>query len=522
LDGTRTDLLDQIFAWLPTDSQVGDDTVDPRIFWINGSAGTGKTTIAYTVSSICMDQGILGASFFCSRDNAECSNPKLIFPTIAYQLGQLFTPFKDQVAAVLKSNREIGNSDLSYQLKELIVKPLSTVRYSLPPCVVVIDALDECKDDSTISVILASLSIHVAELSPLKFLITSRPERHITSGFTLESLHPVTRRLALHEMELGVVQTDIKRYLTAHLDIIRKSYDLSASWPSTSDIQALTTKSCGLFIFAATAVRFIRDRNYSDPQNQLTKLLQRTTPILESSSPYIYLDLLYSQVLANAFPNISPGLAGRLKIILGTIIFLQDALSPRDLERLLNVNEDQTNLSPSSVRGTLVHLHSIVIVPEDDEHVIRVLHPSFFDFFTNRDRCSNPRLVVDAGAQHILLAHACLRAMNELKRNPCRIESPTMHNSEVTGLPTRIGEYIPAHVQYACRHWALHLTNAMVSGSLLEQLKELCSEHLLHLVEACSLLGDLRSLLISLDAAQRALTVRNISHTKYSQLIATF
>jgi len=160
----------------------------------------------------------------------------------------------------------------------------------------------------------------------------------------------------------------------------------------------------------------------------------------------------------------------------GNIIFLQDALSPRDLKQLLNVNEDQTNLSLSSVRGTLVHLHFIVIVPEDDEHVICVLHLSFFDFFTNCDR-SNPRLVVDAGAQHTLLVHACLCAMNELNQNPCGIESAMKHNSEVADLPTRIGEYIPAHVQYACRHWASHLTNVMVSGSLLEQLKELCSEH---------------------------------------------
>jgi hypothetical protein len=91
-------------------------------------------------------------------------------------------------------------------------------------------------------------------------------------------------------------------------------------------------KSCGLFIFAATSVRFIGDRNYSDPPNQLTKLLQRTTPILESASPYIYLDSLYSQVLTKAFFNISPSLAGRLKIILGNIIFLQDGLSPGDLE----------------------------------------------------------------------------------------------------------------------------------------------------------------------------------------------
>jgi Cdc6-like AAA superfamily ATPase len=160
LEGTRADVLDRIFGWISVDTQVDDDAMDSRVFWINGPTGTGKTTIAHTVAKTCKDRGILGASFFCSRDNADCSNPKLIFTTIAYQLGQFFLPFKDEITAVLKSNREIGSSDLSYQLKELVVKPLLALGKSFPFCVVVIDALDECDDDSTISVILASLSMH--------------------------------------------------------------------------------------------------------------------------------------------------------------------------------------------------------------------------------------------------------------------------------------------------------------------------------------------------------------------------
>lgn len=186
------------------------------------------------------------------------------------------------------------------------------------------------------------------------------------------------------------------------------------------------------------------------------------------------------------------------------------------------MSKKYTNLSLISVHGTLVHFHSVVIVPEDDEHVIHMLHPSLSTFFTNHDRCRNPRLVVDTGAQHTLLAHACLCAINELGWNPCRIESPTILNTEVADLPTHIREHIPAHVQYACRHWASHLTNAMLSGSLLEQLKELCTVHLLHLVEACSLFGNLRGLFISLDATQRALTVRGIGYPWYNQLIVTF
>jgi hypothetical protein len=69
--------------------------------------------------------------------------------------------------------------------------------------VVVIDALDECKDDTTISVILASLSIHVTELSSLKFLITSHPEQHIMSRFKLDGLDPATRRLCSPRNQVG-------------------------------------------------------------------------------------------------------------------------------------------------------------------------------------------------------------------------------------------------------------------------------------------------------------------------------
>ena len=521
LDGTRTDVLDQIFAWISVDTRINSDAVDSRIFWINGSAGTGKTTIAYTVARTCKDRGILGASFFCSRDNADCSNPKLIITTIAYQLGQFFPPFKDEVTAVLKSHREIGSSDLSYQLKELIVEPLRTIGKSFPFCVVVIDALDECDDDSTISGILAALSMHVTEFSSLKFLVTSRPERHITSGFKLESLEPATRRLFLHEIDLSVVQTDIERYLATNLAIIRRSYNLDDSWPSTADIQALSSKSAGLFIFAATSVKFIGDRNFSDPPDQLAKLLRNTVPTHESSSPHFHIDRLYTQVLTHAFPNISSRLAGRLKIILGTIILLRDGLSPQSLERLLNmnVNAEQTNLSPTSVRGTLVHLHSVIIIPEDNDKVIRLLHPSFFDFLTDRDRCLHPKLVVDTTAQHTLLAHACLGAMRDLRRNICKIESPTIHNTEVDDLPSRIKQYIPPHLQYACRHWVSHFMNAMVSDVLIDLLRLLCSEGLLYWVEVCSLLGDLRNLLLSLDVAQRALTVCQFSCTEIMLLI---
>ena len=79
LKGTRKEVLLQIDQWLRNDG-------DQRIFWLNGLAGTGKSTIAQTFAEISFADGKLGASFFCSRDFEDRSKLQAIFPTLAFQL----------------------------------------------------------------------------------------------------------------------------------------------------------------------------------------------------------------------------------------------------------------------------------------------------------------------------------------------------------------------------------------------------------------------------------------------------
>jgi hypothetical protein len=514
-EGTRVEILDQVLRWIgdsqgpPSESDDGGVTEkNSCIFWINESGGTGKTTIAYTVADHCRKRDILGASFFCSRDDAECSNTSLIFTTMAYQLGNFNSEFKAEVSRVMSSNPDIGYSSVPYQLEQLIVKPLRSLVGSFPPCVVVIDALDECKDSGTISVILSSLSRHVDELSPLKFLVTSLPEHHITTAFKSRELSPATQRLILHEVELDVVQNDIEHYLSSKLALTRESRCLDGNWPAEEDVHALARLSFGLFIFA---VNFIEDWNYGDPRSQLASLLHNTPNIPENSSPHYRLDQLYTQVLIHAFPAISSHHSSRLKKVLGSIVLLRDPLSPRSLEELLG-------LTSSTVRETLLRLHSVVIVPEDDSRAIRLLHPSFFDFITSLVRCSNPKFVVNLETQHTLLARVCLEVMTGLRQDICGINNLSVLNSEVDDLPSRIETNIPSHLRYACRHWAWHLTNGMFSDVILDLLREFCSKMHLYWIEVCSLLGELRNALLSLNSAQKAISVRyyfSTSDTRY-------
>jgi len=86
LKGTREAVLDEIECW------TRDFSRQP-IYWLNGLAGTGKSTIAQTIAERMFADGQLGGSFFCSRDFEGRRNLQLIFPTLAVQLARKYPKF---------------------------------------------------------------------------------------------------------------------------------------------------------------------------------------------------------------------------------------------------------------------------------------------------------------------------------------------------------------------------------------------------------------------------------------------
>ena len=125
---------------------------DQNVFWLNGLAGTGKSTIAQSFSEMVAKEGILGASFFCSRDYLDRKELKNIFPTLTYQLACHYPHFRSHIIATLKEDPTLAHTSLISQLENLLVDPLSGKNVS---CLIVIDALDECIDDQPASAILS-------------------------------------------------------------------------------------------------------------------------------------------------------------------------------------------------------------------------------------------------------------------------------------------------------------------------------------------------------------------------------
>ena len=649
-----------------------------RVYLLTGLAGTGKTTIAKSVAKFAHENGVLAASFFCSRDSDERSNLQLIFPTIAFQLSHFSRQFRGGIVTTIKQSPDIGFAppdeqlkhliieprrriitslkkelnipdivrddqlgesiikrvevvisavkeflllhhqqpeellgmmknpikdaiflvrklltsmnighdvndkqlqdwviellkrelhvyhtmsheklrafivnprrrivtlfkdklgfgepdaplkDLIFELiwkiimiikkklgisdsvghdqfKELIVYPLRRVEWFITPIVIVIDALDECKDENTPEKILLALSQHIPSIPFLKVFATSRPEFSTRFALRDPSLDRLSKLLVLHEVDRTLVDGDIRRFLQVRLVEIAKRRDghhpgLKFPWPPRSLVDKLVEKASGLFIFAFTICRFVESPG--DLQQQLEDIANLRTS--DDEGP-LAIDKLYQNVVDIAYARFADRkLKYFCRSVVGTIVLLFDPVPLKDLAQVLNVK-------PALIRGVLRDFHSVLLVPLDDNGVIRTFHASFHDFLTTKDRCSN-LIYVHSSRQHDEITRHLLPQMTlGLRKNICRIDSRKL-NSEVEDLAERKEKYISIPLGYACRYWADHLSHIPPENNSNDELVQVLSEFIrtkfLYWIEVLSLLGHVKVAATSLDKARRWHSVR--------------
>ena len=482
LRGTRQDVLGEIQRWLM-------DEQDKRVFWLNGLAGTGKTTLTQTFAETSFADGRLGASFFCSRDFAGRSNLQTIFPTLAFQLAYKYPLFRGKLLQALKAIPDIGRVSLCSQMKKLIIGPFNA---SPIPTLIIIDALDECKDEEPASAILSILSRYTDQIPNVKFFITGRPEPRIRSGFRLKSLQPITEVFKLHEVKQSSVDADINLYLRTELAKVAKARsdcNLPDTWPTSSDIDALCKKAAGLFIYASTVIKFVTSSRYHLPAERLTLITSLPQDTTHEGTSGI--DKLYTQVLQQAFHDVDSSdqaLCSSIKAILGTVVLVFNPLTARALSALLKIPQILTPLHS---------LHSLLLAPDSSntEVPIRPFHKSFPDFLTDTKRCGDQWFFVEPKIHHAEILLSCLKLMKEkLKRNICGLDDFVVL-SEVKDLSTRKRDNIGDALEYACQFWTKHLLGTMGSSCHITEIEKAMDEFyttsLLDWIEVLILTGSL-------------------------------
>jgi len=472
---------------------------EKHIFWLNGLAGTGKSTIAQTFAERMFADGKLGASFFCSRDFANRSNLHAIFPTLAFQLAYRYPLFRNKLLQVLKAHPDVGHQSLCSQMEKLIVGPLKVVPIHT---LIIIDALDECKDDEPASAILSILSHYVDEIPNAKFFITGRPEPQIRSGFRFPPLLPITEVIKLHEVRPEVVNNDIGLFFQTQLDAlakVRSDCDLRGDWPSPSDIEALCKKAAGFFIYAATVIKFVASK-YHKPTKQLNQII--SLPQNTSHEGRSGIDLLYTQVLEQAVKGMhttdDKELYSSFRTVVGVVILVFNPLSTKAFSDLLKVPDISTSLRP---------LHSLLLIPTSNIVPIHIFHKSFPDFLTDPGWCMDHRFFIDPPIHHREILLSCLNLMNKrLERNICKLDD-YVSLSDVEDLPVCRAAYIGAALEYACCFWTNHLMRVPVSSSDVKVVHKAISRffkrHLLFWIEVLSLMEKLSAGVHALNNIQQ-------------------
>jgi hypothetical protein len=480
---------------------MDDSKGAPWMFVLQGLAGTGKSTLAHTVCEKMAKRGWLGASFFFSRNEASCSNPFLVFTTIAYQLATLYPQFRNALTEILKSDPDVVGLTLEMQLEKLVVEPIRAVADDIgsDPVVVVIDAVDEC---GNYRAQILSLLCNARPKLPIRFklFVSLRPEHDLQTSLSSQGTNWGAKSFILHDVDASVVRGDIERFLRFRLSKVAVNYCEIIDphlWPSPEAISSLAEKSDKLFIFAATVAKFIEDTN-DDPRSQLDVVLRTT--VRNGRSPYQQLDQLYQQVLEHALPeSTDDAVLEQFRTVMGAVTLLYDTLTIFALGRLLQ-------METGGIRVALLRLHSVVIVP-DYENEIRLIHKSFRDFMTQRCPAGS-RYVIHPADRHRQLVLTCFKTMNDyLRKDICDIRDMWKLNAEVQDLDDRVTACIPAHLLYACRHWATHLSEASpcadsAADDVCDGLMLFLSLHLLHWLEVLSLTGRLAEALPALRHAQ--------------------
>jgi hypothetical protein len=489
LPNTRTELLDAITTW-------ANNKGGKPIFWLSGMAGTGKSTIARTIAQSFADRRQLGASFFFKKGEGERGNALRFFTTIASDLVKHEPGMLAGIRKALDEDPAISQRALKDQFEKLILQPLLGVhqaRQQGSAHVVVIDALDECEREEDIRAILQLLArTKNIQPVPLRIVVTSRPELHIRLGFK-EMPNGTYQDLVLHQVPRSTIEHDIRLFLEHELGVIQKERMLSSDWPAENQILALVELAVPLFIYAATVCRYIGSKG-SNPTAFLNKILQYQKATF-SQLDRTYLPVL-DQLLSEQEEDEKETWLKAFRAIIGSIVVLESPLSITSLACLLR-------LSQEDVKCRLDSLHSVLSVPNSEDVPVKLLHLSFREFLVDPPKEGKSPFWVNEKSTHNKLASCCLQLMSRqsgLSQDMCSLVGPGVLRSEIDD--RTVTSSLPPELQYACRYWISHLIQAqkdMLDGDTTHLFLQ---KHLLHWLEAMSLMRESSRCVHLLDSLQ--------------------
>ena len=488
LDGTRTGILNEIVDWINN-----KDAATPRVYWLYGQAGKGKSAIAHTIALHAQNIGMLGSCFCFSRVRQHEELHVKLFPTIAHDIaGRNLQVRRILDDVVSKNYTSTKRPNIADEWQKLILEPLSRLEGSFTgQVVVVIDALDESGPENTRTAILEVLDTYGGELpANIRILLTSRPLLDIREVLNANQHSVITRSL---DGDNQSTIHDIHLYVSTRLKSLGDTF-------SDQDFQNLAAKSDGVFEWARLACDFVSPRNGRVPKEAFDEIMSHT-----AGSGRTLLDEMYTTFLK----DLIRGSEERHVVfcsVMRQILWLKEPLPISALNSLHD--EFPRSIDHYPVNFVLDFMASLLAGVTNESTPVRPLHGSFYDFLLDKKR--SREFFIEQRDVHRDLAVASLSIMQAgLRFNICGLETSYLCNSEVVGLEKKVEENISLHLLYSCRFWATHLQDAKFDLELLQLVRRLVTGvQILFWLEALGVSKFIREAYWALTSTERWLQVR--------------
>jgi WD40 repeat protein len=444
-EDTRIDILAQITTWV--------NDVSPRnqnFFWLTGDPGCGKSAITASLARYCKGAGILWAQFFINRNNEATTHPRVYFPSIAHQMAEYSSnkAVEKVIYDILKASPCLLDGMTVDQARVLFVQVVQ-VACDLDkgkPVVIVIDGLDETdrkslKDTATIF----SKLFKEMKRSNAKVFISSRTDDEITKPFyrSLQSNKDHMVHLHLDTSDPSSIE-DVSKYLSRNLQRLVEEWDLNwGVWPDRERYEKLCRRAAGLFIWAATVVRFFEEQLRVYGQECLDGLLDAISAEGMDDVNNLYQTILTLTFTANAKSNLHAWAHETFRWVVGFMIALKEPLPIGDVGALLDLRRTPTSNSIDILRFT-TNLRTVLVAGTGDitKDTIPRLHKSFVEFVTSDAAAKAFR--IDTGVVDVEIALKCLQLVRRLRNSDDRSRS----------------------VHYAIHNWTRHLPNEGIASGL--------------------------------------------------------
>ncbi|KAF2621070.1 Pfs, NACHT and WD domain protein [Macroventuria anomochaeta] len=515
IEGDKDKLLRDCYAWVLDDASFQRWTTQEasRLLWIKGDPGKGKTMMTMgviaelsqgdrarppprTMSKILAKlklnskQDSKGASvqrlvtyFFCQSTLPELNNAVSVLRGLIYMLitqrEELMHPVQKRYEAVGKQLFEGPNA--VYALRELLSDMLNNA--SLPPTYLLVDALDECTSGlSELLHIITDASL--GRQSSVKWLVTSRNVAEIERYLQPDSLG-VKVSLEVQASYVSRAVATFVTYKVQRLAIVQR-YDTRLQ---AEVQQQLRDKAEGTFLWVSLVCK------------ELEKVpLYRTQEVLQALPPG--LDPLYDRMMGQVLGQ-DARTVGYCRSILRTITLVFRPLQLSELAATAGLPRDQFS-DEQAVADLAGRCGSFLTVREG---VVSFIHLSARDYFT----LGSGKQIVDGTLveDHRWLTERLLEAMSStLRRDMCGLQKPGARIQEAI---SQVPNSSLPQIAYACEYWVKHIwagrqdcKDLVADGG---KVYSFFQKHLLHWLEAMSLLQKMPKAVLALQQLQRSLPV---------------